>query len=74
MLAKSGQSLSFVVVVVVGLGFELRAFVLAKKVLYCLSHTCSPFCSSYFGGGVLRTICLGLALNLDPPDLSLPSS
>jgi hypothetical protein len=27
--------------------------------LYCLSHTSSPFCSGYFGDGVLRTICLG---------------
>jgi hypothetical protein len=28
-------------------------------VLYHLSHTSSPFCSSYFGDGVLWTICLG---------------
>jgi hypothetical protein len=26
---------------------------------YCLSHTSSPFCSGYFGDGVLRTTCPG---------------
>jgi hypothetical protein len=31
-------------------------FVLAKQVLYCLNHTSCPFCSSYFGSGVSRTI------------------
>jgi hypothetical protein len=32
----------------------------AGVVLYCLSHTSSPFCSGYFGdGGVSHTICLG---------------
>jgi hypothetical protein len=29
-------------------------FVLAKQVLYCLSHTSSPFCSGYFGDGLLN--------------------
>jgi hypothetical protein len=49
----------------VELGFEL-----AEQVLYCLSHTSSPFCSGYFGDYYLP----GVALNHDPPDLSLPSS
>jgi hypothetical protein len=31
----------------VGLGFELR--LLAKQLIYHLSHTSSPFCSGYFG-------------------------
>jgi hypothetical protein len=31
--------------------------------LSCSSHTCSPFCSGYFGDEVSRTICLaGLKL------------
>jgi hypothetical protein len=25
----------------------------AKQALYCLNHTSSPFCSGYFGDGVL---------------------
>jgi hypothetical protein len=32
---------------------------LAKQVLYCLSHTSSPFWSGYFENGVPRTICPG---------------
>jgi hypothetical protein len=31
----------------------------AKQVLYCLSQTSSPFCSSYFGDEVSRIVCLG---------------
>jgi hypothetical protein len=42
----------------VGLGFEVRAIKFAKQMLYCSSHASSPFCSDYFGDGVLRTICL----------------
>jgi hypothetical protein len=34
-------------------------FVLAKQVLYCLNHDFRPFCSGYFGDGILRTVCLG---------------
>jgi hypothetical protein len=30
-----------------------------KQVLYHLNHTSSPFCSGYFGDGVLWTICPG---------------
>jgi hypothetical protein len=37
---------------VVALGL-IEGFALAKQVLYHLSHTSSPFCSSYFGDGVL---------------------
>jgi hypothetical protein len=37
----------------VELGFEL------KETLFCLKHASSPFCSSYFGDGVLRSIFLG---------------
>jgi hypothetical protein len=36
-----------------------QGFTLAKQVLYCLSHTPSPFFSGYFGDGVSGTICLG---------------
>jgi hypothetical protein len=31
----------------------------AKQMLYRLSHTFNPFCSSYFGEGISWTICLG---------------
>jgi hypothetical protein len=37
----------------------IQGFVLAKQALNCLSHSSSPFCSGYFGNGVLQTICLG---------------
>jgi hypothetical protein len=40
-------------------GVWTQDFMLAKKVLYLLRHTSSPFCSGYFGDGVLRNICLG---------------
>jgi hypothetical protein len=46
---------------------------LAKQVLYCLNLISSPFCSGYFGDGVLQTICPSLASNIHPLDLSLPS-
>jgi hypothetical protein len=36
----------------------LMGFVLAKQVLYHLSHTSGAFFSGYFGDEVLRTICL----------------
>jgi hypothetical protein len=38
------------------------------------SHTSSPFGTGYFGDGSLTNYLLVLALNLDPPDLSLLSS
>jgi hypothetical protein len=43
----------------VGTGVLTQDFKLEKQVLYCLSHTSSPFCSGYFGAGVSRTICQG---------------
>jgi hypothetical protein len=43
--------LVFVLFCLVVLGFEL--FTLARQVLYCLSHTSSPFPSGYCGDGVL---------------------
>jgi hypothetical protein len=33
-----------------------------------------PFCSGYFGDGDLSNYFLGLLLNCDPPDLSIPGS
>jgi hypothetical protein len=72
----------FVVVVLffvlVGLGFELRASHLQSRFSYFLNHTFSPFCSGYFlemgGGSGLKNYLPRLALNCDPPNLSLPSS
>jgi hypothetical protein len=46
-----------------GSGVWTRGFALAKQVLYHLSHTSSPFCSDYFGDGVLQTYLPGLTLN-----------
>jgi hypothetical protein len=40
-----------------GTGIWTQVFTLATQVFYCLSHVSSPFCSSYFGNGVLQTIC-----------------
>jgi hypothetical protein len=54
--------------------FPSFACKLAKLAVYCLSHTSSPFCSGYFGDGGLLNYLSGLALNHDPPDLSLPRS
>jgi hypothetical protein len=34
-----------------GSGASTQALALAKKVIYCLSHTSSPFCSGYFADG-----------------------
>jgi hypothetical protein len=47
--------------------------VLVKLVLYCLSHTSSPFCSDYLEMGSLIYLS-GVALHLDLPDLTLPRS
>jgi hypothetical protein len=47
---------------------------LAKQTLYCSSHTYGPFCSGYFLAIGLLNYLPGMALNLDPPNLSLPSS
>jgi hypothetical protein len=48
-------------------------FMVAKQVLYHLSHTFSSFCSDYFGDGGLMNYLLQLALKCEPPDPSLPS-
>jgi hypothetical protein len=55
-----------------GLRFELRASHLQS--FYCLSHTSGPFCSSYFGDGGLKNSFSKLALNCNPPHLSLLNS
>jgi hypothetical protein len=39
-----------------------------------VSHTSRPHCSGHCGDGVSGALCPGLALNRDPPHLSLPSS
>jgi hypothetical protein len=51
------------------MGFELRAFTLAKQRPYHLSHTSSPFCSGCFEIGVC--FLPRLALNGDFSDASL---
>jgi hypothetical protein len=56
-----------------GIRFELKASTPAKQVFYSLSHTSSPFYCGYFGDGSLSNYLPMLALNHDPPDLSLPS-
>jgi hypothetical protein len=48
----------------VGLGFELRASCLQKQILYCLSHTSSPFYSGSFEDGVSQTVCWAWTLIL----------
>jgi hypothetical protein len=48
------------------LGLELRAFT--------LSHSTSPIFVMGFQDRILLNYLLGLALNLDPPDLCLLSS
>jgi hypothetical protein len=44
---------------VCGLGIWTQDLTLTKQAVYCLSHTSSPFCSGYFGYGILWTICPG---------------
>jgi hypothetical protein len=46
----------------------------AKQMLYNFSQTSSTFHFGYFGNGGLMNYLLGMALNHDPPNLSLPSS
>jgi hypothetical protein len=41
-----------------GTGVWIQGSLLTKQVLYHLSHFSSPFCSGYFGDGVLPSICL----------------
>jgi hypothetical protein len=54
-----------------------QGFKLAKQALYLFSHTSSPFGYEYFfqdGGLGLTNYLPGLALNLNPSNLSLSSS
>jgi hypothetical protein len=56
-------------------GWSLNlGLILAKQALYPMSHTSSPFYSGYFGDGGLMNCLPRLVLNLNPPDLGLPSS
>jgi hypothetical protein len=48
--------------------------VLAKQALYHFGHTSSPFLLWLVWRWGLVNYLTGLALNCDPPDLSLPSS
>jgi hypothetical protein len=49
-----------------GTGVWIQGFLLAKLVLYCLSHTSNPFCCGYFWRRGLMNYMPGLALNCDP--------
>jgi hypothetical protein len=51
-----------------GTGVWTQVFMLPKQVLYCFSHTPSPFSS-----GVSVTYLYSVATNCNPPDLSLQS-
>jgi hypothetical protein len=42
-----------------GIRVWTQGFALAKQVLYCLKHTSSVLCFSYFGDGLLWTVCSG---------------
>jgi hypothetical protein len=57
-----------------GIVIGTQGFPLAKQVLCHLTHTSSPICSGYLGDGGLMNYLSRLALNCDPPDLTLPSS
>jgi hypothetical protein len=57
-----------------GIWVLTQGFMVAKQALCCLSHTCSPFCSGYFGDGGLMNYLPGLASNHHSPNLSLPSN
>jgi hypothetical protein len=48
------------------IGVGIQDFMLAKQTLYHLSHTSSPFCVSYFGNGISRTLCLGCSHTIVP--------
>jgi hypothetical protein len=52
----------------------IQGFMLTKQVLYLSSHTFSPVWYGYFGDGGLTNYLPRLALNFDPPNLSLLSS
>jgi hypothetical protein len=66
------------------MGFELRDFYACKADALPLAMpplwsifvflVFEEFCCSYFGDGNVTNFFSGLALNYNPPDLSLPSS
>jgi hypothetical protein len=65
-------SLAFLFFLVI-LGFELRAFTLARQVRYYLSHSARPIIVlSIFEIG-FHNYLPRLALNRNPPDLCLPN-
>jgi hypothetical protein len=53
-------------------GIWTQDFMLAKQVLYCLSHTFSPFCSRFWGM-YFENYLPGLVSNPDHLELSVPS-
>jgi hypothetical protein len=55
-----------------GTGVWTQGFVLPNRCSTAWVKAPVHFCSSYFGNGVLSYLP-GLAFNLDPPNLSLPS-
>jgi hypothetical protein len=55
-------------------GFEVRVSCLLGRHSYSLSHSASPFFLWWIFFEILPTICPGMALDLDPPDLCLLSS
>jgi hypothetical protein len=50
-------------------GNVVTSFILAKQVLYCLSHNTSSFFSGYFWRWFLTNNLPRLALNHDPPSV-----
>jgi hypothetical protein len=57
-----------------GTGVWTKEMALAKQALYHLSQTSSSFLLWLFWRWNLLNYLAGLALNLDPPDLSLPNN
>jgi hypothetical protein len=55
----------------VGLGFELRAFMLAKQVLYCLNYTSSPFCCVILETESCRLFIQTLVLSISASQVEL---
>jgi hypothetical protein len=57
-----------------GTGVWIQDFMFTKQVVWRLSHTSSPFCLGYFGGGSLVNYLSSLALSCDLSYLSFLSS
>jgi hypothetical protein len=54
---------------------QTQTSTLTEQVFYNLTHTSTPFCSTYFfGDGDLPNYLPLLVSNCDPPNRSLPSS